>query len=228
MFQDFLNLFIDTSCYGCKQPLTSQEKAVCLSCLGRLQETYFHLTPVENEAYYRLAGRVPMDGATSLFFFDKKGTIQELISVLKYKNAPQLGQFLGKYLAETLQSSSFLTGKEMILPVPLHPRRELTRGYNQAEEIAKGLATVSGLPISRKLLRRRFSTKTQTKKKGEDRWENVKSAFESVPHLPDEVLLIDDVITTGATLVACIQAMVTAPKPPQRIVVASIAMARSH
>ncbi len=228
MFHHFLNLFIDNSCYGCGQALIGQEKAVCLSCLSQLQETHFHLSPSENEVFYRLGGRVPIHGATSLYFFDKKGTTQRLIQALKYKDAPQLGVFLGKCLGETIADSPFMTGNETIVPVPLHPRRQLERGYNQAAEIAKGLAETTGLPLESKLLRRRFWTKTQTRKKGDERWQNVKSAFEPNPSQPRELLLVDDVITTGATLVACIKALMKTEHPPHRIAVASIAMARNH
>ena len=227
MIKHLTSLFISQSCYACDRALTSQERLVCFSCISLLQPTNFHTTPRENELFYRLAGRVPLQGASSLYYFDKKGTLQTLIQQLKYKGATPIGIFLGELLAQSLLDSEFLTGVEAIIPIPLHWSKKLQRGFNQSEYIGKGFSKLSGIPMDTALLKRSKKTLTQTKLAPGTRWENVSEAFHVNKACPNSVLLLDDVITTGATVEACTRALLSGPVPPQEIKVASIGMARN-
>jgi len=160
-----------------------------------------------NEAYYKFGGKVSLEGATSFFYFDKYSRLQSIVQALKYESAPQVGVALGEYTGAQLQGSDFIQGVEAIVPVPLHRRKLIQRGYNQAERIAKGLGKALHIPIRTDLIKRVQHTSTQTKKNREQRWKNMQYAFQAAKALPPSILLVDDVITTGSTLAACIQAL---------------------
>ncbi|MEL6671806.1 MAG: ComF family protein [Bacteroidota bacterium] len=225
MWKDLLGLLVVPQCMACGQALSRQEEITCTRCLTQLPQTDFHLSPQDNELYRRLAGRVPIHGAASLFFFDKKGRFQKLIQQLKYRHKPQVGSYLGRLYGHVLMDHSFLQSVEALVPVPLHPRKQRKRGYNQAEKIAQGFAQVTGIPVKNGL-RRKKDTHSQTQKRGGDRWANVAEAFVCQEPLPSHILLVDDVVTTGATLEACVRACLAADTPPQKISLISIGMAR--
>ncbi|MEM9933349.1 MAG: ComF family protein [Bacteroidota bacterium] len=227
MWKDFLSLFVSTSCYGCERELTTQENCICLNCYSQIERTYFEATPLENELYMRVAGRVPLEGATSLFYYDKKGRLQRLIQELKYKDAPQLGIAMGEYMAAQLKTSPILRGLEGIVPVPLHWRRKIQRGYNQAERIAKGMGDQLGIPVIEHKLVRVGGTATQTTKQKGERFSNVANRFKLKEDLPQRILLVDDIITTGSTIEACARSIL-AHQPSAEIRIASIGMARKH
>jgi len=205
-----------------------QERYVCFSCLGQIPETDFLAAPNKNELFFRLGGRVDIAGAYSLFYFDKKGILQSLIEQLKYKNSPQIGRYLGEYCGNKIKNTEFVKGIDAIIPVPLHVRKRMIRGYNQAEQICKGLQESLGIPMVKKRLYRKEFTLSQTRKKGSDRWNNVAKAFVSKGTLPASLLLVDDVVTTGATLEACIKALQDNPQAPIEIKILSLATARKN
>ena len=147
-----------------------------------------------------------MKAVTACFFFSKEGKVQHLIHVLKYKGNGEAGVFLGQELGKSIKDAPLFQGIDCLIPVPLHPKREKERGYNQSMMIAQGVSEVTGVPVGANNLVRSVNTATQTHKSKEERWKNVKDIFE-VRH-PEQlegkyVLLIDDVLTTGATLEAC-------------------------
>ena len=200
-----LNLFYPRVCAACGETLLKDEETVCLKCRYTLPFTGY-----ENHADNPLAqvfyGRVRFHGVTACFFFAKSGKVQHLIHELKYKNNPEAGIFLGQELGKTIKDAPLFQGIDYLIPVPLHPRREKQRGYNQSLLIAQGINEVTGIPIGDKYLIRAICTTTQTKKSAEERHKNVKDIFEV--RFPEElegkhVLLIDDVLTTGATLESC-------------------------
>lgn len=228
MWSDFTNLIFNNGCYACGSQLSRQESFVCLHCLTQLEETGFHTQATANELYMRFAGKVPIHGATGLFYFDKKGKIQKLIHALKYQDSPEIGNFLGKYLGETLTQSDFLSDIEAIIPVPLHPKKEIARGYNQSACIGEGISEKTNIPFRGDILQRAKKTETQALKTGFERWLNVADAFTLTAPPPRHILLIDDVITTGSTIEACIRALFSHPTPPQSLKVACVAIARAH
>ncbi len=197
-----------------------------MNCLSQIPSTGFDRNFSENELYYRFAGKVPIAGAYSHFFFEKKGRMQKIMQQLKYGASPQIGLFLGKLIAARLQDSDFVEKLQVIVPVPLHNKRQITRGYNQSERIATGIGRSLGVTIDTNRIRRKKHTSTQTAMSRDERWENVKDAFEVVKPMNHHILLVDDVITTGATLEACIRSLLSASPAPASIRIASVGIAR--
>lgn len=200
-----LNLFYPRVCAACGESLLKDEETVCLKCRYLLPKTGYELNP-DNPLAQTFYGRVKFHAVTACFFFAKSGKVQHLIHELKYKGNKEAGVFLGQQLGETIKDASLFQGIDYLIPVPLHPKREKQRGYNQSLMIAKGINEVTGIPIGDKYLIRAVNTATQTKKSAEERYKNVKDIFEV--RFPEElegkhVLLIDDVLTTGATLESC-------------------------
>ena len=151
-------------------------------------------------------GKVRLKAVTACFFFSKEGKVQHLIHELKYKGNGEAGVFLGQELGKSIKEAPLFKGIDYLIPVPLHPKRERKRGYNQSMMIAQGISEVTGIPVGDTFLVRSVNTATQTRKSKEERWQNVKNIFD-VKH-PERlegkyILLIDDVLTTGATLEAC-------------------------
>ena len=200
-----LNLFYPRVCAACGEALLKDEETVCLKCRYLLPKTGYELNP-ENPLAQAFYGRVKFHAVTACFFFAKSGKVQHLIHELKYKGNKEAGIFLGQQLGESIKEAPLFQGIDYLIPVPLHPRREKQRGYNQSLLIAQGINEVTGIPIGDKYLIRAVYTTTQTKKSADERHKNVKDIFEV--RFPEElegkhVLLIDDVLTTGATLESC-------------------------
>ena len=204
-FNDLLGLFFPNTCQACGQSLLSQEKVICLSCLYKLPKTGFH-QHAENPVSRVFWGRVDVHAATSFLFFSKGGSVQHLIHSLKYKGNKTTGEYLGKLFGTDLQKSELFSSVELVIPVPLHPKKQHKRGFNQSESIAKGIGASMQIPIVTDQLIRVVHTSTQTKKSRESRWDNVKDAFavQQTSGLENKhILLVDDVLTTGATLESC-------------------------
>jgi len=200
-----LNLFYPRVCAACGESLLKDEETVCLKCRYLLSKTGYELNP-DNPLAQTFYGRVKFHAVTACFFFAKSGKVQHLIHELKYKGNKEAGVFLGQQLGETIKDAPLFQGIDYLIPVPLHPKREKQRGYNQSLMIAKGINEVTGIPIGDKYLIRAVNTATQTKKSAEERYKNVKDIFEvrfSEELEGKHVLLIDDVLTTGATLESC-------------------------
>ena len=204
MLTDFISLFFPRNCGACNTSLLKDENGVCIKCQMELPSTFYHLTP-NNDVEKLFWGRISVAAATSLLFFNKGGNVQELLHSIKYKSHREAGIQTGKLLGIELKHSNRFDNIDLIIPVPLHSKRLKERGYNQAEIISDGIAEVLEKPTVLALKRTTY-TDSQTKKTRYNRWENVKNTFEVI--LPNKimdktVLLIDDVVTTGATLEAC-------------------------
>ncbi|MBC8986137.1 ComF family protein [Pedobacter sp. N36a] len=222
-FLDLLHLLFPATCMGCTLPLVSGEVQICSTCLHGLPYTDQHLN-LENLVARQFWGRIPCHAAMAMLFFKKGGTVQQLIHHLKYSNQPELGIRMGILLGERLLSSPFYQDIDFLIPVPLHKKRLKKRGYNQSYSIAQGISQVLKTPISTKHLLRKTATDSQTNKGRFLRFENMSAAFE-LQH-PEELtnqhlLLIDDVLTTGATLEACAIALLQAR--PEKISIAALA-----
>lgn len=200
-----IGLIYPSVCAACGTPLFKWEKLVCTRCRSLLPKTGYELNE-DNPLARLFYGRVRLKAVTACFFFSKEGKVQRLIHELKYKGNADAGVFLGQELGKTIKEAPLFEGLDYLIPVPLHPKREKERGYNQSMMIAQGINEVTEIPIGDQYLVRSVNTATQTHKSKEERWQNVKDIFE-VRHAEQlegkYVLLIDDVLTTGATLEAC-------------------------
>lgn len=200
-----MHLFYPNVCVVCGSELLPGEEGVCLRCLYKLPKTHNFREP-DNDAEKLMAGRIPFERIASYCVYTKGGTLSPLIHHLKYRHKESIGLLLGRMFGKDLMGSEFLNSIDLIVPVPLHPKREKMRGYNQAEIIARGLSEIIGLPVSKDNLIRVVYNPTQTKRTKTQRWENVKDIFKVADPLLFEgkhLLLVDDVITTGSTLEAC-------------------------
>jgi len=204
---DLLAVVFPSLCPACGNRLYRNEKNICLHCLADLPKTNFHNDP-ENPVYKIFWGRVNIEFAAAFLFFSVKGKVQHMIHQLKYKENKEIGIYLGNLYAEELKNNKHFQNIDCIVPVPLHPKKLIKRGYNQSEMIAKGMADVLNLPVDTLGFGRKKFTDTQTKKTRYKRWENVENIFSrSTDGYFDNkhMLLVDDVITTGATIEACAQ-----------------------
>ncbi len=202
---DLVSLFYPRLCLACSKNLPPKELAICLPCQYHLPKTNYHLE-AENPFTERFDGRIPIRTGAALYHFIKKGKVQQLIHHLKYKQQKNIGLKLGTLYGHHLKKSEIFQTAQLIVPVPLHPRKEKIRGYNQSDLFAQGLSESMQIPWAKNALQRTSMSDSQTKKTRLERLANVRTAF-SVNH-PDQlmakhVLLVDDVLTTGATLEAC-------------------------
>jgi ComF family protein len=202
---DFLYLFFPNYCRGCEESLVKGEKIICTRCMLDLPKSNYHREK-ENPFFQKFSGRLPVKFVMTLFKFVKSGKVQHLLHALKYKNQPEIGVQLGRVYGADLMTENYKDQFDFIIPVPLHPSKRRKRGYNQSEEFGKGLSEILEIPCTEKFLKRTKVTTTQTKKSKLNRWENVSEVFEVQEHEElkgKRVLLVDDVVTTGATLEAC-------------------------
>jgi len=217
-------LFWPNVCACCSTGLTHGEQYICSHCLYELPTTNFHKEE-DNPVAQIFWGRAKIEHATSGYFFRKGNSIQRLVHQVKYKGQKEMGTMLGREMGKHLRNSKFVD-IDLIAPVPLHPQKFRKRGYNQSEWIARGVAEVIEKPLVVHTLERHIFSTSQTRKKRFDRWGSVDSSFRLVdPEIFSgrHILLIDDVITTGATLEACIHAILSAPE--SKVSVATLAFA---
>lgn len=200
---DFWGLFYPRICPACDNPLVRNEDFLCTSCLLDLPRTNFHKDP-ENEVAQMFWGRVNLENASAFLYFQKKNKVQHLLHKLKYKGDKEIGRFLGRLAGNELKETPF-EQIDMVIPLPLHPKKQKIRGYNQSEMIALGIGEALGKKIEKSVLIRKFANTTQTRKHRYERWLNVEEVFEVVNRekiANKHILLVDDVVTTGATLEA--------------------------
>lgn len=200
-----LHLAFPHVCAGCGSDALEQEHALCLYCLNALPLTRFHLHP-DNPVEKAFWGRLPICSATAQYYFTRGSLIQRLMHRLKYRGDQALGLYLGQLMGLQLAQSDRFRQADALLPLPLAPARERKRGYNQAALLCQGIAEVLQKPVLTDAIARTAFTESQTKKNRVERWQNIEGRF----RLTDEkglegrhLLLVDDVITTGATLEAC-------------------------
>ena len=213
LLANFASLLYPELCVVCGEPLIENEKYFCLACLLKLPKTNYHLTP-ENQAIERLAGKVSLIKASSYFYYSKGGVAQKLVAEIKYRGNRNFGEWIGSYLAKDMISSGFFQGIDCMIPVPLHHSKEKKRGFNQAEKIAEGIACITNIPLETNNVYREKANISQTGKGLFDRWKNTRYLFNiKYPELfkKKHILLIDDVLTTGATLEAVAQSLLKSP-----------------
>ncbi len=205
IFSSTLHLFYPHLCTGCGSDLLKEQNLLCIKCMHNLPHTNFAVF-ANNQIEKDFWGRIPLTAAYSQFYFSKEFLIQHLIHQLKYKGDTKIGFYLGEMMGKTLLNSNRFSTIDALIPLPLFSHKEKKRGYNQATVICNGISAVMNIPVLNNAVIRQQATQTQTRKHRTERWENVKDSFKvakaneiSGKHL----LLVDDVVTTGATLEAC-------------------------
>jgi ComF family protein len=197
-------LFYPHICELCGTELNGPEEVLCLHCSLALPRTGLH-KHANNKVYQTFTGRIPVSRATAFTYFTKEGMMQHLLHRLKYKSRTDIADYLGKLFAADLLTTGWLEGIDLLIPVPLHRRKAYRRGFNQSDFIADGMALTAGLPVDKAILSRVQDTESQTRKTRLERIDNVSQVFRvQKPELINgkHILLIDDVLTTGATLEA--------------------------
>ena len=209
IWNDLWEFFFPRCCVVCGTRLLREEEHVCVKCLAGLPRTCLHRR-AQNDMEKAFWGKLPIVRASAYFYYSKGGDVRRLLYELKYYGNYRIGRFLGRCMAADLQRDGFFRNMDGIIPVPLHKKKERERGYNQSEMLAEGISSVTGVPVLRGLLVRCQQAESQTRKGSYERWVNVKDVFECVSEKELEgkhILLVDDVMTTGATLVACADAL---------------------
>lgn len=204
----FLSLFFPRCCIICGRALAKGEECLCAHCNIGLPRTELHKYK-DNAVEQLFWGKIPLERATSYLYYRKGSDFRQILHRLKYGGQKEIGEVMGRYMATELSPFGFFADMDVLIPVPLHKRRQRMRGYNQSEWIARGVSAVTGIPVDIDSVLRGKHTETQTRKSVFDRSENVANIFHLLHpehFVGKHILIIDDVLTTGATTVACASA----------------------
>ena len=205
IFEDLLNIVFPKLCCICSDALTTNEELICFHCRSELPKIKLD-DYNDNEVTSRFVGKIKIDFGASYLYFHKSGSSQKLLHQFKYNNNPEIGEMIGKWFGHELIKAKVDKQIDVIIPVPLHSRKQRKRGYNQSHFLSKGISEVLNIPIDFHSLIRTDYQKSQTHKTKEQRWKSVENAFKVIAPRNIEnkrVFMVDDVITTGATLEAC-------------------------
>ena len=204
LLRDLVHIFLPKVCLACDTSLLSHEEVLCTTCVYHLPLTDFHKDK-QNETAKQLWGKLDVQQAMSMLYLARSSRVEKLLHRLKYSNQPEIGEFLGRHYAKILLHTDVFATVNMIMPIPIHSSKLRKRGYNQSSQFARGLSEVSGIPWTDKILIRVKSTESQTKKRRIERYDNVEGVFalkDSTAVRDKHILLVDDVLTTGATICA--------------------------
>lgn len=208
IFRNLLDFLFPSLCSACERRLAEYEKYICLDCLSKIPRTNYH-NEKGNKLEELFAGRITFERVASFAYFVKGGTLQPVIHDLKYKNNPDLGVYLGQLCGDSLVGSRFVETVDYIVPIPLHVKRLKERGYNQAYELAKGISERTHINLNDTVVIRTINNPSQAKSESrEARWANVENIFSlrDVELFENKhILLVDDVLTTGSTIEACVK-----------------------
>ena len=200
-------------CVVCGRRLSPTEEVICAACNMHLPRTEFHRTALDNMMARLFWGIIPVERVAALFYYEAGSETANILYELKYHNHPEIGVVMGRMMGREFSESGFFDGIDMLVPIPLARSRQRHRGYNQSRSIAEGISQITGQPISDQLVRRTHFVKSQTQMGRRERQENVADVFE-VKNLDGihgrHLLLIDDVVTTGATITACARELLKA------------------
>jgi ComF family protein len=209
IFQSFIDLIFPRICAGCQQPLQLNEELLCTDCRFDLPKTNSHIE-VDKKLVNKFAGKVNLEHSLAYLKFVKGGKVQKIMHEIKYKDNQELGEMLGRMYGAELRENGFSDKFDLILPVPLHKKRLIIRGYNQSDCLAKGLAESLKIEWRDNVLKRGIETESQVAKSRLERYENMQDVFyaENFEDLKDKrIVIIDDTLTTGSTLESCVLAL---------------------
>lgn len=209
LIADFVSLFYPQICAACDGELLSGEEHICLDCQLQLPYTGF-ANQSPNAIEQMFWGRVEIEGAVAFLYFKKGSRTQRLMHRIKYKGEKELAQHIGRVMGEELKRSGRFVTVEGIIPIPLHKKKQRKRGFNQSEWFAKGLAEKIEVDVITNVLLKTSETKSQTQKNRWQRWLNMGEQFvvkQSDSIKGKHILLVDDIVTTGATLESCVMTL---------------------
>ena len=221
---DFFSLLYPKLCLTCDNQLVKGEEFLCHTCLDDLPYTGY-LGMKENPVRAIFKARVPLEYGAALLHFEKGNKTQKILHELKYRNRPEIGNYMGRIIGREI-ALPLNPKRTAIIPVPIHPSKMRLRGYNQSYHLAEGISEITGIRVARDILIRAKKTSTQTRKKRYERWENVSAVFrvnKELLNAIEQVMLVDDVVTTGATIESCALSLLEAKK----IEIGLITLARS-
>ncbi|MEP6845443.1 MAG: ComF family protein [Panacibacter sp.] len=211
---NFTNLFFPHVCEGCGTDILNNNSILCATCQVQLPETEF-LDSTDNPVERKFYGQLQLQAAGAAYYFTKDGMLQHLIKQLKYHGNKEIGFYLGRQLGNYLAATSRFNNVDVIIPLPLNPRKHKKRGYNQAAVIAEGISSIWPKPINTRAVERSIFTETQTHKDRISRWQSMRNVFavtDANALSGKAILLVDDIITTGATLEACGEKILQLPE----------------
>lgn len=225
--RDLLHVIYPQNCLICEAEFNQSKLAICPVCSSELVYTYFEDYPGTTNLDKLFWGRVKLEGTYALLRFKQLNSTQKILHELKYKNNPEVGKHFGKELGAKMKQIEVFSSIDALVPVPLHPKKEFIRGYNQAELICKGISDATGVPVRKDLLKRTSFTESQTRKSRTSRWDNMQNRFKgqvkkqgTLRHL----VIVDDVVTTGSTLETCVR-ILQQEFPEAKISIAVLAVA---
>lgn len=213
MIKNLMNLLFPSLCPGCKALLLAYENTICTKCRHNLPLTN-HFQTIENEVFKKFYGRIELQHASAIVYFRKAGITQELIHALKYRGEQEIGTLFAQLYSKELETIQLKEKFDQIIPVPLHPKRLRERGYNQIDTFGKTVAEALSIPFNKTLLKRNQYSKTQSKKSLLSRTDITSSLFQITDvtnYHGQHFLLVDDVLTSGATIEACGKALLKIP-----------------
>lgn len=212
-FHRLLDLIVPRLCVVCSRRLSPTEQVLCASCNVHLPRTGFQFGAKDNVMARLFWGIIPVERVAALFYYEANSATANILYDLKYHDHPEIGVYMGRLVAREFMETDFFDGIDLIVPIPLACKRQRHRGYNQSEKLANGVSSVTGIPVSNNVVRRTRFEKSQTHIRHWERQENVANVFRAndISVIRGRhILLVDDVITTGATMVACARELLKA------------------
>lgn len=227
--RDIFRLFFPDTCAVCGGGMPEGSDTVCTKCRWEIPLTGFWMQE-QNPVSAKFYGNIPVVNACSFFYFVHRNDFRGLVHKIKYSGGWRIAGKMGRWFGDVLRSSELYHGVDLIIPVPLHLRKQLSRGYNQSEYLARGMSASMGVPVNTRSVRRVKYNDSQTKRSKEERWDNVRGIF--AVYRPDDlagkhILLVDDVLTTGATVISCAEAILAAV-PDCRLSIATLAVSKNE
>lgn len=202
----FINLISPKQCTICGCRLAIGEEVICSTCNIHLPRTHFSDKPCDNIMARMFWGQIPIRRAMALFYYEPHSEVSRIVYSMKYHNHPETGEFMGRMLAEEIREQGFFNDIDLIIPIPLTKKRQRIRGYNQSREIARGVSDIMKIPVVTNAVVRKSFKSSQTQMDRWQRLENVKDVFRlknGSALKGKHILIIDDVVTTGATIISC-------------------------
>lgn len=227
LIDGFLHLIYPTCCFICDTELARYETSICASCYSEMHFTHFENFEESTSLDKLFWGRVELKSTFALLYYDKTNSSKRLLHALKYKHQPEIGIHFGRLIGSRLNAMPFYEKPDLLIPIPIHPKKKFVRGYNQSEELAKGIQQETGIRSLTNVLVRLENSKSQTKLGRFNRWDNVQNKFGVNGKIVDfkHVALVDDVVTTGSTLESIIK-IINTEYPEIRISVISLAVTK--